>query len=61
MFTSNSEPNVAFGPGFRGMIRSASRIASSTSLVIRMMVFFSTLIDMGDFILKVGAGQRVQR
>jgi CheY-like chemotaxis protein len=39
--TLNSFPSVAFGPGSSGMIRSASRIASSTSLVISTTVRLS--------------------
>jgi hypothetical protein len=41
MSTLKAGPRVAFGPGVSGMIRSASRIASSTSLVIRITVFWS--------------------
>ena len=59
--TLNSGPSVAFGPGFSGMMRSASRIASSTSLVIRMMVRFSASRDLRDFVLQLGARQRVER
>src|SRR4051812_10739286 len=38
-FTGMEGPRVAFGPALSGMIRSASRIPSSTSLVIMTTVF----------------------
>ena len=41
MSTLKLGPREARGPGFSGITRSAKRIASSTSFVIRMMVFFS--------------------
>ena len=42
MVTGIEGPSVARGPAVSGMTRSASRMASSGSLVIRMTVFFSS-------------------
>ena len=49
------------GPALSGMMRSASRMPSSTSLVISTTVLWSCLPDALDLVLQRGARQRVER
>ena len=49
------------GPAVSGMMRSASRMPSSTSLVIRTTVLLVLLPDALDLVLQRGARQRVER
>ena len=59
MVTGIEGPRVARGPAVSGMTRSARRMASSGSLVIRMTVFFF-LANPIDFVLEIGAGERIK-